>query len=86
MKENESHITSGSCQIYADIWQARGDLRKDEDLVKFFSAVLERRSLLDRLEEEEREALSLGSGDSYTADVCQSLSETGRSSYTRRVD
>ena len=86
MKENESHITSGSCQIYADIWQARGDLRKDEDLVKFFSAVLERRSLLDRLEEEEREAPSLGSGDSFTADVCQSQLETGRSSYTCRVD
>ena len=46
MKENQSHITSGSCQIYEDIWRDRGDLRNDEDLVKFFSAVLERRSLL----------------------------------------
>ena len=64
MKENESHITSGSCQIYEDIWKDRGDLRNDEELVKFFSAVLERRSLLDRLEEEEREAPSPGSGDS----------------------
>ena len=85
-KENESHITAGTCPIYDDIWQARGDLRNDEDLVKFFSAALERRSLLDRLEEEEREAPSLGSGDSYTADVCQSLAETGRSSYICRVD
>ena len=77
-KENESHITAGTCPIYDDIWQVRGDLRNDEDLVKFFSAVLERRSLLDRLEEEEREAPSLGSGDSFTADVCQSLSERDR--------
>ena len=86
MRESQSHITSGSCQIYEDIWKDRGDLRNDEDLVKFFSAVLERRSLLDRLEEEEREAPSLGSGDSFTADVCQSQLETGRSSYTCRVD
>ena len=86
MKETESHISSGTCQIYGDIWQARGDLRNDEDLVKFFSAVLERRSLLERLEEEEREAPSPGSGDSFTADVCQSQLETGRSSYTCRVD
>ena len=64
MKENESHITSGSCQIYGDIWNDRGDLRNAEDLVKLFSAVLERRSLLNRLEEEEREAPSPGSGDS----------------------
>ena len=77
-KENESHITAGTCPIYDDIWQVRGDLRNDEDLVKFFSAVLERRSLLDRLEEEEGEAPSLGSGDSFTADVCQSLYERDR--------
>jgi hypothetical protein len=86
MKEIESHLTSGSCPIYGDIWQGRGDLRKDENLVKFFSAVLERRSLLDRLEEEERDAPSPGSGDSLTADVCQSHFETGRSSYECRLD
>ena len=86
MKENEAHLTTGTCPIYDDIWQGRGNLKNDEDLVKFFSAVLERRSLLDRLEEEEREAPSLGSGDSNTADVCQSYLETGRSSYTCRVD
>ena len=33
-------------------------------LVKFFSAVLERRDLLDRLDEEERYAPPLGNGDS----------------------
>ena len=64
VKENETHITAGTCPIYEDIWHERGDLTNDEDLVKFFSAVLERRSLLDRLEEEERDAPSPGSGDS----------------------
>ena len=62
--EKEAHITSGNCPIYDDIWEKRGDLENNEDLVKFFSAVLERRDLLDRLEEEERDAPSLGSGDS----------------------
>ena len=63
-KEKEDHITSGNCPIYDDIWEKRGDLENNEDLVKFFSAVLERRDLLDRLEEEERDAPSLGSWDS----------------------
>ena len=63
-KEKEAHITSGNCPIYDDIWEKRGNLENNEDLVKFFSAVLERRDLLDRLEEEERDAPSLGSWDS----------------------
>ena len=63
-KEKEAHLTSGNCPIYDDIWEKRGDLENNEDLVKFFSAVLERRDLLDRLEEEERDAPSLGDGDS----------------------
>ena len=63
-KEKEAHITSGSCPIYDDIWEKRGDLENNDDLVKFFSAVLERRDLLDRLEEEERDAPSLGNWDS----------------------
>ena len=63
-KEKEAHITSGSCPIYDDIWEKRGDLENNDDLVKFFSAVLERRDLLDRLEEEDRDAPSLGDWDS----------------------
>ena len=63
-KEKEAHLTSGNCPIYDDIWEKRGDLENNEDLVKFFSAVLERRDLLDRLEEEERDAPSLGDWDS----------------------
>ena len=62
--EKEAHITSGNCPIYDDIWEKRGDLENNEDLVKFFSAVLERRDLLDQLEEEERDAPSLGDWDS----------------------
>ena len=63
-KRKRSSLTSGNCPIYDDIWEKRGDLENNEDLVKFFSAVLERRDLLDRLEEEERDAPSLGSWDS----------------------
>ena len=63
-KEKEAHITLGSCPIYDDIWENRGDLENNDDLVKFFSAVLERRDLLDRLDEEERDASSLGNWDS----------------------
>ena len=49
-KENESHIKDGICPIYSDIWQNYGGLDNDEDLVKFFSEVLERRSKLESLE------------------------------------
>ena len=64
-KETESHITTGACPIYEDIWESKGDVKNDDDLLKFFSAVLERRGLLDRLEEQEREAPSPGSGESF---------------------
>ena len=63
-KETESHITTGACPVYEDIWETKGDVRNDDDLLEFFSAVLERRGLLDRLEEQERDAPSPGSGDS----------------------
>ena len=64
-RETESHITTGACPIYADIWATKGDVKNDDELLKFFSAVLERRGLLDRLEEQEREAPSPGSGESF---------------------
>ena len=64
-RETESHITAGACPIYTDIWETKGDVKNDDDLLKFFSAVLERRGLLDRLEEQEREAPSPGSGESF---------------------
>ena len=84
-KENESHIRDGTCPIYNDIWQKFRNLDDDEDLVNFFSEVLERRRKIETLEEEEREAPTPGSGQSNTADVCQpQFSEAGRSSYVYR--
>ena len=49
-KENESHIKDGTCPIYSDIWEKYGDIDNDEDLVIFFSEVLERKSKLELLE------------------------------------
>ena len=63
------------------------NLDNDEDLVHFFSAVLERRSKIETLEENEREAPTPGSGQSITADVCQpQFSVAGQSSYVYRED
>ena len=41
----------GSCDIYGEIRKKYGDIDKEEDLVLFFSEVLEAR---ERMEEEER--------------------------------
>ena len=53
-KEEESHLLSGNCEIYGDIRQKYETNIKDDDLVLFFTEVLDRR---DQLEEEEKEAL-----------------------------
>ena len=50
-REDESHILDGSCEIYGEIRKKYGDIDKEEDLVMFFSEVLEAR---ERMEEEER--------------------------------
>ena len=50
-REEESHILDGSCDIYGEIRKKYGDIDKEEDLVLFFSEVLEAR---ERMEEEER--------------------------------
>ena len=49
-KEDESHIRNGTCPLYSDIWKNFEKLDNDEDLVRFFSAVLERRSKLESME------------------------------------
>ena len=86
-RESELHIRDGTCPIYNDIWQNYANLDNDEDLVHFFSAVLERRSKIETLEENEREAPTPGSGQSITADVCQpQFSVAGQSSYVYRED
>ena len=55
-KEEESHITSGSCKVYGDLTSQFGDLKEDSNLVEFFIAVLDRR---DSLEDEDRKQQSV---------------------------
>ena len=54
-KEKEAHLTSGSCPVYSDIREKYTSLEDDQDLVSYFQEVLDRRDLLDRLEDEERD-------------------------------
>ena len=49
--EKESHIISGNCEVYEDIRVKYDDLEDEENLLKFFKEVIERR---ERLEEEAR--------------------------------
>ena len=49
-REEEGHIVSGRCEVYEDLRSQFGDIGEDENLVKYFQAVLDRR---DTLEEEE---------------------------------
>ena len=55
-KEEESHITSGSCKVYGDLTSQFGDLKEDSNLLDFFNAVLDRR---DNLEDEDRKQQSV---------------------------
>ena len=50
-REEEGHIVSGTCEVYEDLRSQFGDLGEDENLVKYFQAVLDRR---DVLEDEDR--------------------------------
>ena len=42
-REEESHIVSGKCEVYSDLMLQFGDLKDDENLVRYFQAVLDRR-------------------------------------------
>ena len=46
-REEESHLLAGSCRVYGDIRERYDNLEDDEDLVRFFSEVLERREELE---------------------------------------
>ena len=46
-REKESHITSGKCPVYEDLRIKYDNLDSDENLVKFFLEVLERRDDFD---------------------------------------
>ena len=45
-REEESHIMSGNCEVYGDSQNNYPDLENDDELVKFFSKVLERKPIL----------------------------------------
>ena len=51
-KEDESHLLEGGCPVYGSIRRRYGSLDSEDDLVKFFSEVLNER---ERLEDEEKE-------------------------------
>jgi hypothetical protein len=54
-KEDEPHLVAGKCTVYNDIRENYGDLTEDNELVKYFSEVMERREIIDKLNEEENE-------------------------------
>ena len=51
VREEESHLISGNCEVYGEIRRKYSDLTDDQQLVDFFNEVLSRR---DELEEEEK--------------------------------
>jgi hypothetical protein len=54
-KEDEPHLVAGKCTVYNDIREKYGDLTEDNELVKYFSEVMERREVIDKLNEEENQ-------------------------------
>ena len=46
-KEQESHLLAGACKVYGDIRHKYGDMEDEEDLLNFFTEVLERREELE---------------------------------------
>ena len=42
-REEEGHIVSGNCQVYGGLRMHFGYLEDDENLVKFFQAVIDKR-------------------------------------------
>ena len=55
--ESESHLLSGQCEVYGDLRRKYSNMEEDAQLADFFSAVLQRRALLD--EEDRRTEDSL---------------------------
>jgi hypothetical protein len=79
-KEDQMHIISGKCPVYSDIKGKYAKLERDSDLVDFFREVLERRDLVDEMEEEE-EALAVGD----TADVQLARDPPGQASLAMHI-
>ena len=55
LKEKEGQITSGQCPVYSDIREKYLDFNNDEDLVSYFDKVLERRDLIESMEEDKED-------------------------------
>ena len=49
-REEECHLTSGNCKVFGDLQDEFGDLSHDENLIKFFNAVLSRRDEIDKVD------------------------------------
>ena len=49
-REEVSHLTSGTCPTYRDIYERYSDLSSDDALTRFFGEVLARRDALDQQE------------------------------------
>ena len=43
VKEDERHLTSGTCKVFGDLVDPESDFSKDDDLVDLFSNILKRR-------------------------------------------
>ena len=69
-REVEGHLTR--CPVYDDISLRYNDLSDDQQLVKFYQEVLQRRERLERLEREEEEPQGEPLVVELTTDVCQS--------------
>ena len=55
MREEEEHIMGGRCPLYSDLRGEFGEIKEDQDLVEFFTRVLDRREQLGDLDKEEQE-------------------------------
>ena len=48
-REDESHLITGNCEVFGNMRRKYGDLSEEENLVKFFTAVLSTRDKLDNV-------------------------------------
>ena len=63
-RENESHLMAGQCKVYGDLTEKYSDFTDDNNLVQFFTEVLDRRDRLDKeqLDKERLDKEKLGGG------------------------
>jgi hypothetical protein len=62
-REEESHLLAGKCPVYSDINERYGALDNDHQLVSFFQEILERRDMIDLVDEEEEDEEEEERGD-----------------------